>query len=62
MDKEAFIARALEHYSKHVLALRGGCENALRESLLALNTSVTYHPDKQEGGIEVHSFVQSAAS
>ena len=60
VDREAFITRALDHYRDHVLALRGGCENALRESLLALGISVTYDPDKKEGGIEVAPFVCSA--
>lgn len=61
-DREAFIANALEHYREHVLALRGGCENALRESLLALGISVTYDPDKKEGGIAVSPFVCSATA
>lgn len=61
-DKEAVIAQALDYYQEHVLALRGGCENALRESLLALGVSVTYDPDNEEGGIEVHPFGHSAAS
>ena len=62
IDREAFITRALDHYREHVLVLEGGCENALRESLLALGISVTYDPDRKEGGIEVSPFVCSAAS
>jgi hypothetical protein len=44
------------------------CDNALRGSLLVLGISVTYDPDKKEGGIKVsplchfHTAVQYGAS
>jgi len=60
-DKETFIERALKYFEDHVLALEGGCENALRESLIALGTEVVYDPDKEEGGLTIHPFGHSAA-
>jgi site-specific DNA recombinase len=60
-NQEAFIERAMKHFEDHVLALKGGCENAIRESLIALGTEVFYDPDLQEGGLTIRPFGHSAA-
>jgi len=61
-DKAGFIRQGLDLYENRVLQLQGGCENAIRECLRALGTKVIYHPEKKEGGIEIHPFGHSAAS
>lgn len=60
-DKAATIERALRFYEENVLALAGGCQEALREGLIALGTEVTWDPDKQEGGLKIYPFGRSAA-
>ena len=61
-DKAAFIERAMRFFEENVLALEGGCEKALRESLLALGTEVTWDPDNKEGGLRIYPFGHSAAN
>ena len=60
-DREELIKRALTFYEDNVLALQGGCKNAVRESLKALGTKVVYYPKRKEGTIEVHPFGLSAS-
>ena len=60
-DKAATIERAVKFYEENVLSLTGGCQNALREGLIALGTEVTWDPDKQEGGLKIYPFGRSAA-
>jgi hypothetical protein len=52
-DKAAFVEKHLNFYEQHVLALKGGCENSIRETLRALHVKVIFHPDGKEDRFEV---------
>jgi DNA invertase Pin-like site-specific DNA recombinase/adenylate kinase family enzyme len=60
LDKKEFLQKCFDLYENQVLQLKGGCENAIRESLRALGTKIVYYPDGKDGTIEVNPFVHSA--